>query len=187
MSHKLITRDTSTLLEIRESDTSERIISGISVPFSTFTRIDSWEGHFEEQVLRGAFKKTIAERGDKVKLLAHHDSRSMPLGRAVLLEERSDGLYSEFKLSRTQAADEALELVRDGAITGLSVGMRVLGERWSVKQDRRTITEIALMEVSLCNFPAYETAGITGTRSITDISATSESLQRRLRVLKLGN
>lgn len=183
MSQNIIHRTTAVDLEIRTDDQDQRIVSGIAVPLNSPTVIHSWEGDFEEVIQRGAFRKTIAERGDRVKFLAHHDARSMPLGRAILLEERAEGLYAEFRVSKTQAGDEALELIRDGAIDALSIGFRVINDRWSIKRDKRTVTEAALMEVSAVNFPAYDGAKITGTRAL-DIP-TPEQLALRLRLLEL--
>lgn len=150
-------------IEIR-SDGTGRTVHGIVVPFGRTARVSDGGPSYEEGFERGAFAKTIAERGDKVKLLAQHDWRTWPLGRATLLREDAGGLYGEFHVSSTRAGDEALELVRDGAIDSFSVGFSPIKH---VKRDRVTWrTEVGLREASLVTFPAYETALVGGVRSL---------------------
>jgi HK97 family phage prohead protease len=143
-----------------------RTVVGLAVPFGTATRIGGDFG-FTETFRRGAFARTIAERGDKVKFLAMHDYEALPIGRATVLREDTAGLYGEFRVSKTTAGDEVLELVRDGSLDGLSIGFHAIpaGDRWS--SDRQSVerTEVKLYEVSAVAFPAYETALIGGVRS----------------------
>ncbi len=142
-----------------------RTVVGIAVPYDSPTFIRDATGSYTEVFRRGAFAKTIAERGDKVKFLAQHDRRSMPLGRATLLREDAAGLYGEFRVSATQAGDEALELIRDGALDGLSIGFRPINQK--VSKDRSMVerTEAGLDEVSAVTFPAYDGAVIAGVRA----------------------
>ena len=187
MSSSLIHRTTPLQLELRSDAVDERIIAGIAAPFDSPAEINSWEGTFTEVIRQGAFRKTIAERGDRVKLLGLHDRSRFPLGRAVLLEERTEGLYAEFRVSNTQAGTEALELVRDGSLDHLSIGFRAITEVWDRKSTQRTLTEVALMEVSLVLEGAYgDTAAVTGSRSATQ-TLSPEAMQLRLRLLDLDN
>ncbi|MCZ4560709.1 HK97 family phage prohead protease [Rhodococcus sp. IEGM 1401] len=188
MSTSLLHRTTPLQLELRSDAADERIIAGIAAPFDSPAEINSWEGTFTEVIRKGAFAKTIRERGDRVKLLGLHNRSQMPLGRAVLLEERTEGLYAEFRVSRTQAGDEALELVRDGSLDHLSIGFRAITEIWDRKSTQRTLTEVALSEVSLVLEGAYgDAAAVTGSRHADTQSLSSEAAQRRLRLLSLDN
>lgn len=154
-------------LEVR-ADTTGRTIHGIVVPFGVTARVSDGGPSYEEQFQRGAFAKTIAERGARVKLLSQHEARRNPLGRATLLREDAAGLYGEFAVSRTTAGDEALELVRDGALDAFSVGFSPIKHR---KEGKVTVrTEVALREASLVTFPAYQDAVVTGVRSLVEMS-----------------
>ena len=51
-----------------------------------------------------------------------HRGAKVPVGVAVELDEQPDGLHGVFKVARTGAGDEALELVRSGVLTDLSIG-----------------------------------------------------------------
>jgi HK97 family phage prohead protease len=149
-------------LEIRGDG---RTVVGIAVPFDTPTAIRDMEGVYDETFRRGAFAKTIAERGNRVKFLAQHDRRSMPLGKASLLREDAAGLYAEFRVSKTTAGDEALELIRDGALDALSVGFRPIKSRANADRSAVERLEVGLDEVSAVSFPAYDGALIAGVRA----------------------
>jgi phage head maturation protease len=70
---------------------------------------------------RGALAGTDPAR---VPLTARHprDAETLPIGRTVGLEDRADGAWGAWHVSRTALGDEVLELARDGVPLGLSVG-----------------------------------------------------------------
>lgn len=174
-----LTRATPADLEVRGDG---RTVVGIAVPFDAPTPIRDVSGSYTETFRRGAFARTIRERGDKVKFLAQHDRRSLPLGRARVLREDTAGLYAEFRVSATTAGDDALELIRDGALDALSIGFRPVRDRWSADRSEVERLEVRLDEVSAVSFPAYESALIAGVRSgLPTIPA--EVARRRLELL----
>lgn len=145
-------------LEIRAS---AREITGVVVPFGAPTRI----GDYLETFVRGAFTRTIAERGHRVKLLFSHDP-TRPLGKAVLLTEELRGLIGTFKVARTTAGDEALELASSGALDSLSVGFQPIRDNWSKDRTLCDRLEVRLHEASLVAFPAYDGALVESVRSL---------------------
>ena len=140
-----ITRSYAADLSIR-ADGDGRTVAGIVVPFDTEARVSDGGRPYTERFQRGAFAKTIAERGDRVKLLMQHDSHE-PIGRATLLREDTAGLYGEFRVSAVPAGDQALELVRDGVIDSFSVGFAPV--KHARDGDVTVRTEVALREASL--------------------------------------
>ena len=170
-------------IEVR-ADATGRTVTGIVVPFERTARVSDGGPSYDEAFQRGAFSKTIAERGGKVKLLSQHNSRSNPLGRATLLREDAAGLYGEFSVSRTQAGDEALELIRDGALDSFSVGFA------PVKHEKRAgvlwRTEVALREASLVTFPAYSDALVSGLREELAEMSEADRAQRVLELVRDG-
>ncbi len=179
----LLTRTSHADLEVRGGD--GRTVVGIAMPFDEPANIVEPSGQrFVETFRRGAFARTIRERGDRVKFLAQHNRQAMPLGRATLLREDTQGLYGEFRVSKTTAGDEVLELVRDGALDGLSVGFAPLsnGDRWNATRSEVERLEVALREVSAVTFPAFAGAGIAGVRSAVPVLTIP---QARLRLLAL--
>lgn len=148
-------------LEVRNGGDG-RTITGLAVPFGRDTEVSDGGGHYLERFVRGAFARTIAERGDRVKLLAQHQRTQLPVGRATVLREDPAGLYAELKVSKTEAGDEVLELVRDGALDGLSVGFRPIRDRQAGTVLERV--EVRLDEISAVAFPAYDDARVLAVR-----------------------
>ena len=152
-----------------------RTIIGLAVPFNTPTDIHDISGSYREQFAFGAFTRTIAERGpSKVKLLLQHNSQRLPIGRAVKLTETPEGLMAELRVSKTPDGDLALELVRDGALDGLSVGFQPINQVLE-RDGLVTRTEVKLVEISLTGFPAYDTARVATVRSSAPLAETTRA------------
>lgn len=162
-------------LEVR-SDGTGRTVAGIVVPFDTVARVSDGGPSYDESFRRGAFAKTIKERGDKVKLLSQHQAGRNPLGRAVSLREDAKGLFGEFRVSKTQAGDEALELIRDGALDSFSVGFAPVNH--VTENGVKVRTEVRLREASLVTFPAYDDARILAVRGTLDALAHMTPAER---------
>ncbi|MDV8008595.1 HK97 family phage prohead protease [Rhodococcus sp. IEGM 1318] len=177
------TRALSSDLEIRSTGDG-RTVHGIVVPYDSPTIIRDVDGEYEETFKRGAFARSIAERGDRIKFLSQHQRANNPLGRAVLLREDENGLYGEFRVSATQAGDEALELIKDGALDSFSIGFQAIREQWTRNRSERTHYESKLLEVSVVSFPAYEQAHIAGVRAAQLSQLDSAQLAARLGLLK---
>ena len=105
---------------------------------------------------KGAFAKSIKRRTNKgVKLLYQHKS-DMPIGVFDEIKEDDHGLVVKGRLAlKTQAGAEAYELLKMGALDGLSIGFRVNPSEVSYdkRNNKRIIKEVDLMEVSLVTFP----------------------------------
>lgn len=163
------------------SEGGARIIDAYAAVFDDPAVIAEWDGDFEESIGAGAFAKTIAENGSRVRAIFNHartidgapsDRFSMPYGTIARLEEDSRGLWSSVRMADTDLGREVYELARSGAITGMSFQGRVLQSNvrratMPGQLDRVHVTEIALKEVGACVFPAYEGAGIVQVRART--------------------
>lgn len=158
-----------------------RTIFGLAVPFDISTQIRDAEGDYAESFRFGAFSKTI-EGGalKRVKLFVKHNRQAVPTGVAAELTQDPRGLIAALRVSKTQAGDEIIELVRDGALDQLSVGFRPVQTIWDdigVHAGRRMTpaiagnairTEVRLDEISVVDFAAYDAALIGGVRSTFD-------------------
>ena len=146
-------------LQIRE-DGEGRTIYGIAVPYDKEQRVGS---DMVEVFRKGAFAD-IMKAAHRVKLLRNHDVNN-PIGRATVLRETDEGLYAEFRVSKTREGDDALELVKDGALDQLSIGFQPIKNR---KRGDGVIERLKahLAEVSLVTFGAYgDAAAVSGVRS----------------------
>ena len=138
---------------------------------SVFGVIDS----YQEVVAPGAFTKSLQRRTPS--LLWQHRS-SEPIGVYTSIREDQTGLYVEGKLAlKTARGAEAYELLKMGAISGLSIGFLVkLFEYINNGEEKvRRLTEIDLWEVSLVTFPANESARVSGVKSIDTIESLADA------------
>jgi len=142
-------------LELRES---ERILSGRVVPYNIEARVRS----FTEVIRPGAF---VDADPTQIPLLAVHDHESLPIGRALSLTDGPTGLDAELRVSKTTLGDEVLELIKDGAVGGLSVGFTPIEDRWNATRSRVERIRARLVEISVTNWPAYADARIMAVRS----------------------
>ena len=168
--------------ELRADETG-RVIYGCCVPYNQRAEIDDLGGTYTEMFIRGSFQRSIAERGGKVKLMACHDARRWPVGKAVALDERDGGLYGSFHVPSTREGDDVLTLVRDGVLDSFSIGFRPVRNR---RENGVVVrVEAALHEVSLVAMPAYEGAAVAGIRAASQPlhRISRELAERRLRLL----
>lgn len=121
---------------------------------------------------RGAFLKSLKRRKPQnVKLLYQHKS-DMPIGVFDEIREDDHGLVVKGRLAlKTQAGAEAYELLKMGALDGLSIGFRVNPKEVSYDKrgNKRIIKEVDLMEVSLVTFPMNPQATVRSVKG-EDIS-----------------
>lgn len=135
------------------------IIEGYAAVWNT---VDSYNSSFQ----RGAFTKTLQERGNRVKLLWNHEDEV--IGKPLELREDDRGLYVRAQLILSvPKAQECYELIKAGAIDTFSFGFMTVKDKWV--NGVRTITEVKLMEVSPVIFEANSSAVITGVRNMPTI------------------
>ena len=117
-------------------------------------------------ISKGAFNKTLKERGDRVKILWQHND---PIGKPLSMTPDSKGLFIEGKISKTRLGDEAVELMNDGVIDQMSIGFSIpSGKSERDSKGMRLINEVKLFEFSLVTFPMNENAIITSVKSARD-------------------
>ena len=175
-----LVRSISADLEVRGDG---RTVRGLAVPYNEPTEIRDSLGSYTETFRPGAFTDAI-RRPESVKFLALHDRQRLPLGRALLLTDTTAGLVGEFRVSATTAGDEVLELVKDGALDGLSVGFEPIKDRWNAARSQVERIKANLREVSLTPWPAYAGATVTGVRHKTTL--TTEQARYRLLLIESG-
>lgn len=141
---------------MKDADVQGRTIIGYASTFGNKDRVG-------DVVVRGAFKKTIAER--KPKVFYNH---MYPIGSPIKLEEDSKGLLTESKISATPKGDEILELVKDGVINEMSIMYEVVKREVDEEEGTTYLKELKLYEYGPVDFPANEQAVIEGVKSLAD-------------------
>lgn len=131
----------------------------------TFTGLASTYGNVDQGndvVDRGAFTKTLNERGAEVPILWSHDSKQ-PVGLGSV-EDSAAGLVIKGKLNlETQIGRDVYSNVKARIVKGLSIGFETLNRK--MVEGVRHLTELKLFEVSLCLFPMNEQAEVYGFKS----------------------
>jgi len=164
----LLTR--AVTFETRAADDDGFTLEGYAAVFDTPTRIDSWEGRFDEQIAHGAFKKTLSERQPVVQWDHGHDAAtgSVPIAAIEEIREDDHGLFVRARMFDNARVEPIRQAIAGGAIDGMSFRFRVLREEWDEKRTEapmRTIKELDLFELGPVAFPAY-TATSVGVRSL---------------------
>lgn len=93
-----------------------------------------------------------------IKLYAMHDM-SKPIGRMTDSEEKEDGIYATFKLSRSTAGTDALVMAQEGLVSGLSIGAEIIASKPS-REGFTVVSKAKLKEVSLVSEPAFKSAQV---------------------------
>ncbi|PZN06638.1 MAG: HK97 family phage prohead protease, partial [Bacillota bacterium] len=133
----------------------------------TFTGYASVFGNVDlvgDVVERGAFKQTIHHTKGRVPILWQHDARQ-PIGVTEEMREDDKGLWIRARLAlATQKGREAYELLKMGAIRGLSIGYDVIKQK--TEGGVRRLKELRLWEISVVTFPANPAAAVAAVKSV---------------------
>lgn len=164
-----------------------RTLQGYAAVFDEPTRIDSWEGAFDEAISPGAFRKTLKERTPVLQFDHGHDARtgSVPIGSIQDIREDEHGLFVSARMYANDVVEPIRQAIEGGSIDGMSFRFRVMDDAWRDKDGKtvkaseldellwnpgergpllRTIREVELFELGPVVFPAYESTTV-GVRS----------------------
>lgn len=177
-------------LSVKDVDTKSGIVTGY---YAAFGNIDN--GY--DRILKGAFTKTILERGPEgtkqIKHLYQHDSWT-PLGLPTILKEDTKGLYFETPFSKTEFAQDILIQYAEGIFNEHSIGYRVIKEK-RVEDDNGNficwdLEEVKLWEGSTVTWGMNPNTPFTGLKSETKedhVDELSKRMQKCISVLKIGS
>ena len=137
-------------------------LEGYAAVFNTPTRIDSWEGQFDEVIAPGAFKRTIDRKGPAgIRLQFNHGQDTMfgelPIGAIEELREDARGLYVRARLHDNWFTQPIRDAIASGAVSGMSFRFVVHNDEMdrTGAVDLRSIREVELFEVGPVVWPAY--------------------------------
>lgn len=128
---------------------------------SVFAVTDS----MNDRIDKGAFTKSLAEhreQGHLPPLLWQHDIKQ-PIGAFTDLYEDTHGLFVQAKMfiDDIPRAKEAWTLMREGVVTGMSIGYRTRQSYRDEKTGVRVLTDLELLEISMVTFPANTHARVS--------------------------
>ncbi|HEY9371527.1 HK97 family phage prohead protease [Streptomyces sp.] len=166
-----------------------RTLEGYGAVFDAPAHIVGWEGEWDEEIARGAFKKTLRQRQPVLQFDHGRDHRtgSVPIGAIETLTEDDKGLYVKARLFDNDVVEPIRQAIEGQAITGMSFRFEVARDEWrdrdgkKIKDDelwkllwepgergplKRTILEVdPLYELGPVVFPAYDATSV-GVRSL---------------------
>jgi uncharacterized protein len=163
-------------------------LEGYAAVFGVPTRINSWEGTFDETIRSGAFKKTLREQTPVMQL--DHGNHpligSIPIGTYSSLSEDETGLAVAGRLSDNWLMQPVRDAIASGAINGMSfrftvvrdawtdtAGKRMdpadddfwealwMGEGWPTGPLQRELIEVKMPEAGPVVFPAYRETSVS--------------------------
>lgn len=162
--------------ELIDADEKAGIIKGYG---SYFGNKDS----DNDVIMKGAYKKTIAENGERVKYLYQHDM-NQPIGKMTELYEDEKGLVFVAEIAKTQLGKDVVELMKSGVITENSVGIMPIQK--NNKGDYREITEVKLYEISAVTLAANDQAKILDVKGNVDVEKLSKRYDNLTKLIRKG-
>lgn len=182
-----------------------RTLSGYAAVFNTPTRIDSWEGTFDEVIAPGAFRKSLKERTPRMQFDhgMHPLIGSIPIGRFTVLEEDSTGLRVEGRLTDNWLIQPVRDAIAEESIDGMSFRFSVIREEWTDNKGKklseaelfellwdgggergplqRTLKEVRMSEAGPVVWPAYEatSVGVRSQKVTIDLGRLSDPQERQ--------
>lgn len=190
LQHEDLCREAPFTLRATEDDSGDGLtIDGYAAVYDTPTRIDSWEGQFDEQIGFGAFRKSISERMPKLQFdHGHHPLiGSLPIGLwTSMAEEKGAGLHTVGRLHNNWLVEPVRDAIAEASVDGMSFRFSVVREEWrdaagKVIRDpnevmrllwdagdrgplMRTLKEVKITEAGPVVWPAYQETSV-GVRS----------------------
>lgn len=138
--------------ELRAGDGDFPAISGVAIRYGDIASI---AGRFRETFRAGAFGDIATA---DVVLNLHHE-RAIPVARTagggLELRDTADSLDAIVNMPPTQAARDAIALIRAGVIRGFSIEFVVPRGGDSFSGDLRTVTRAEIRGLGLVARPAY--------------------------------
>lgn len=172
--------------EVGPLDSDERTIAGRAVWFDRPSQVrDPGSLMYLEEIARSAVNPN--ELGPLPLGMLHPwqpgaRTSPVPLG-AVMFDMTPEALMFRARLSKTTAGDEALELVRDGALLSVSLGFqalrsarRITGAGAVVRREAIRVFELSLAPTGMGQ---HAGAAVLATRSTPTAPPTLEAFRRR--------
>lgn len=170
MERKNLTLDS---VQLKFTDGSRRF-SGYA---SVFGGVDS----YGDTIKPGAYSKTIGNRDRPIQMRWNHFGPV--IGKWLEIREDEKGLFVEGELTPGHSvAEDAYSLLKHGAVTGMSIGYRI-PENGSEKNEHggRLLKEIDLVEISIVESPADNSAHVSDVKNAIDAADTPKEFEHLLR------
>ncbi len=171
-------RRSITEMEARQDASGSWTVTGYASTFNDPYKVRDQYGTFTEQILTGAWDRSLQNRGEKIQFLALHDSLPYGSTKAKNLRFAPDAHGLGFEWIPNPKRSDSVNIAEGIAaqeIDEMSVGMRIPdgGDTWD--GDSRSISEASLREISVV---------ARGANPNTEIGMRSDELLAEIRKLE---
>ncbi|EKU45388.1 HK97 family phage prohead protease [Staphylococcus massiliensis] len=160
---------------------NEMVLEGTPIVFNKPTTIYTPTGSYTEVIKRNALDGL---KLNDTRLLVSHDYNRIPLAKSPKTMDiwtDEEGMHMRAVLPDTEEARSVFTAVKRGDLTGMSFGFTCDndGSQYDVNTRKRTIHKInKVLEFSIVNFPAYESASVEARQQIQDAERKHEQYQK---------
>ncbi len=157
-----------------KTDGSLGVITGRPIPYNS---LSGDLGGFRELYSPGCFSRSLASDSPIAALLEHRPE--LILGKksagTLTLTEGPDGVHAEIEVGDTSYGRDLLTSMGRKDVDGMSAAFFIQDRKWEMRggQRVRVITQAALVEVSVCAFPAYADAKASSEDGVADNTAAA--------------
>jgi phage head maturation protease len=138
-----------------------------------------------EVIVRGAFGEV-----DPSKVVLQLEHENPPAGKGITYEDRADGAWMTFKVSKTQRGDDILTLAGDGVATGASITFQDAPDGVELYRaagrTMRIVRNAALRAVSTTWRPTWAEAAVQSIRSQGDTTVSETTAQPEAPAIDFG-
>lgn len=154
--------------EMEVVDINKGIFEGYA---SVFDVVDS----YGDNIKQGAFRKTLQEGSDRVKVLYLHMN---PFGKPIEMREDSHGLYTKTQATPTKENQDRLQYIKDGVVDSLSIGYDLVEGKFDENENGGyDIYELKLWEYSPVIWGANPLANIARDKEIAQLTKSMNNIQ----------
>jgi len=134
-------------------------------------------------VVPGAFAETLAAQkaAGRLPAMLWQHRQAEPIGVYTSMEEDAVGLKVKGQLAlKTARGAEAYELMKMGALSGMSIGYRSRDDSYDRVTGVRSLKKLDLVELSLVTFPMNDASRVSAVKTIEELDSLSD-IERHLR------
>lgn len=138
----------------------------------------------DDVVAQGAFSESLAAQkaSGRLPAMLWQHRPSEPIGVYTSMEEDSVGLKVSGRLAlKTARGAEAYELMKMGALSGMSIGYRSRDDSYDRVTGVRTLKKLDLIELSLVTFPMNDASRISSIKGDIELLEDLKSAEQYLR------
>lgn len=142
-----------------------RTIVGLCAPYDVVATVEDGGPSYQEVIRAGAFRRSTRAPNRVLLNYEHRTDLGNVIGPATELVERENGLHGTFRVLPGALGDHALEIIRSGACTGLSVSAALHPQGSRIVDGVVERRLLLLDHVAITASPSYDGAEVLALRS----------------------